>query len=175
MLRYFLKTKWYIYFMSGNTMRARYRNSSDLRALFVTSIMMTFFAVAAGVFPIPAADSNAGCDIQRGSCRLVTNDGTAVELDIQPKPVKAMTDLDFMITITRDGTLLKDTLISLDLSMPGMFMGRNRPVLKQVQPGRYEGKGIVTKCPSGRKTWQAEITVERDGKTAVVDFVFEVT
>jgi hypothetical protein len=135
---------------------------------------MTAFAGAAGVSPA-AAGKEPNCEIQRGSCRQVTNDGTAVKLDIQPKPVKAMTDLDFMITITRDGTLLKDALISLDLSMPGMFMGRNRSVLRQVKPGLYEGKGVVTKCPSGGKTWQAEVTVEHDGKTAVVDFVFEVT
>jgi hypothetical protein len=136
---------------------------------------MIALAGAAGLSLVAAADKEPNCEIQRGSCRQVTNDGTTVELNILPKPVRAMTALDFIITISRDRVLPKDSLISLDLSMPGMFMGRNRPVLKQVQPGRYEGKGVITKCPSGKKTWQAEVTVERDGKTAVVDFVFEVT
>jgi hypothetical protein len=156
-------------------MRPFYHKSGALQAFFATSLIMTALAGVAGVSPVPAADKETNCDIQRGSCRRVTNDGTAVELDVLPKPVKALTELDFIITITRDGVPLKDAFISLDLTMPGMFMGRNRPVLKEVKPGRYEGKGVVTRCPRGRKTWQAEATVEHDGKTAIVDFVFEVT
>jgi hypothetical protein len=58
--------------------------------------------------------------------------------------------------------------------MPGMFMGKNRPALKQVSDGRFEGKGVITTCPSGKKTWQAEVIVARGEKTAVIDFVFKV-
>lgn len=155
-------------------MRPSHNIPGDLRLFFVAGIIFTALVGAADVSPVLAAEK-INCDIQRGSCRQVADSGTAVELDILPKPVKALTELDFIVTIKRGGVPLKDALIDLDLTMPGMFMGHNRPVLKQVKPGRYEGKGVITRCPSGGKTWQAEVTIEHDGKTAIVDFLFEVT
>lgn len=114
------------------------------------------------------------CDFARGPCVLETEDGVKIEFDILPKPVTAMSELFFVITVTKNNALLSDAAVLLELSMPGMFMGRNRPVLKQTAKGRYEGKGFITRCASGRKTWQANILVEKNGKTTVADFVFEV-
>lgn len=120
------------------------------------------------------AKSNAPCEIDRGSCFRETDDGVTVEFDILPKPVTALSELSFKITVKKNGALLNDADVILELFMPGMFMGRNQPVLKQTAKGRYEGKGFITRCASGRKTWQANILVEKNGKTAVADFVFEV-
>jgi hypothetical protein len=46
--------------------------------------------------------------------------------------------------------------------------------MKGAGAGRYEGKGVIIRCASGKKTWQAEVTVKRPKRTDVVDFVFEV-
>jgi hypothetical protein len=120
------------------------------------------------------AKTGAPCDIGRGPCVQEAENGVKIEFNILPKPVIAMSELFFVITVTKNSALLSDADVLLDLSMPGMFMGRNRPVLKQTSKGRYEGKGVITRCASGRKTWQATVTVENNGKTAVADFVFEV-
>ena len=114
------------------------------------------------------------CDIQLGPCVQETSDGINVAFDIQPKPVTAMSELTFIILLTRNGNPLSDASVELDLSMPGMFMGRNHPVLKPTANGRYEGKGIITRCMSGRKTWQARVTIVNAATTHVADFEFAV-
>jgi hypothetical protein len=55
--------------------------------------------------------------------------------------------------------------------MPGMKMGPNRIQLKSAGNDTYEGRGVIVKCPSGRRTWRATVTVPDFGQT---DFVFDV-
>jgi nitrogen fixation protein FixH len=121
-----------------------------------------------------AAGDRADCDIQRGPCRRETMNGITVEFDVQPKPVTAMADLDFIVRLKKDGMPLSAASVMLDLSMPGMIMGKNRPALTKVGDGRYEGGGIITRCMSGRKIWLAEVIVKQQRKTDAVDFLFEV-
>lgn len=142
--------------------------------MLLSGIVLLTGIVSIGVLDASSAKNRTACDIQRGPCLLQTGEGMTIEFDIQPKPVAAMSDLTFIVNLSRGGSPVKNASTALDLSMPGMFMGKNRPALKQVHDGRYEGKGVITKCPSGKKTWQAEVTVEHAGKTAVASFVFEV-
>jgi hypothetical protein len=85
-----------------------------------------------------------------------------------------MTENTFVVKVTRNGMPITDASVHLDLSMPHMFMGNNQPIMKHIKDGRYEGKGVITQCASGRKTWQADVAVESAGKSAVAAFVFEV-
>lgn len=135
------------------------------------------------VFADEIADDRAGptthnktlCNIQAGSCSREIAGGLSVVFDILPKPVSAMSELTFSVALTRHGKPISDaSSVILDLSMPGMFMGKNRHALKKLGDVRYEGRGIITRCMSGRKTWQAKVTVVHDGKTSLADFVFEV-
>ena len=100
--------------------------------------------------------------------------GWQIRFDVNPKPVKAMSDLVFAVTVKDGNTPVTDAKVNLDLTMPGMFMGVNRPVLKHVKDGRYEGTGILPACPHGRKQWKAEVLAARNGKTAAADYLFEV-
>jgi hypothetical protein len=136
--------------------------------LLVSAILHVFASTAAAV------DIVSNCDIQRGPCIRKIGNGLTVEFDIKPKPVTAMSDLNFLITIKRGGMPVAGSTAALDLSMPGMFMGKNLPMLKRMGAGRFEGKGIIPKCPTGIKTWQADVIVVHDGKTDVAGFVFEV-
>ena len=107
------------------------------------------------------------CDIQQGPC---TKDlaGMTVTLDILPKPVKAMKDLKFQVTLSGG----KPTAAPyIDLGMPGMDMGPNRVELMPLKDNLYEGHGIIVRCPSGRRTWKATVTLPGTGK---VEFVFDV-
>jgi YtkA-like protein len=153
------------------------------RPNIVPGVLFTIFAwtilaasAAGSVFAdAPAAGKRNGCDLQHGPCVRETDDGTRVEFDIQPKPVIAMSGSLFSVRLFRNGKPVTDaSSVILDLSMPGMYMGKNRPALKKTDNGRYEGKGVITRCMSNSKTWQAEISVERKKKISVVVFEFEV-
>jgi hypothetical protein len=153
------------------------------RSRGVPGVLSTFFAgmiltaCPAGIVfaHAPAAENKTSCDIQRGPCIREAGDGMTVEFDIQPKPVTAMSGLTFFIHLTRNGKPVTDlSSVVLDLTMPGMYMGKNRPVLKRMDKGRYEGKGLITRCMSNSRTWQAEVVVERAKRISVAVFEFEV-
>ena len=66
------------------------------------------------------------CDIQEGPCTLYLS-GHKVTLDILPKPVKAMKDLKFRVTLSGEQL---SSAPHIELGMPGMKMGPNRVDLK---------------------------------------------
>jgi hypothetical protein len=114
-----------------------------------------------------ATDVNLDCDIQSGGCRKQIN-GRTVDLNIFPKPVKAMKDLTFQVKISGD-PLSKPPFI--DLGMPGMKMGPNQVILKKNDTDIYEGQGVIVRCKSGRTIWQATVTLPGIGS---VVFTFNV-
>ena len=107
------------------------------------------------------------CDMQKVPC-ATRIDNLEVILDITPKPVKAMEELHFCVEI--NGSRVDDGVV-IDLAMPGMYMGGNKIVLKRADSGRYCGKGIIPRCPSGTKLWSVTIDIPRKGK---VEFLFDV-
>jgi len=52
-----------------------------------------------------------------------------------------------------------------------MDMGPNRVELRPVKENVYEGQGVIVRCPSGRRTWKATVTLPESGKA---EFVFDV-
>ena len=119
------------------------------------------------VTAVDAAESQINCSVRDGACSQ-SLDGLEITLDISPKPVKAMQDLVFKVSLAGEGP---DRTPYIDLGMPGMKMGPNRVILEKTSRTVYEGKGIIVRCPSGRRTWQATVTVPGRGK---VDFIFDV-
>jgi hypothetical protein len=107
------------------------------------------------------------CDIQHGPCTKELA-AVTVTLDILPKPVKAMKDLKFQVTLSGGKPTASPYI---DLGMPGMDMGPNRVELRPVKDNVYEGEGVIVRCPSGRRTWKATVTLPESGK---VEFVFDV-
>ena len=94
--------------------------------------------------------------------------GGMVSLDIAPKPVKAMRDLTFTVALSG---LKPSADPFIDLGMPGMVMGPNRVLLRPAGDGTYQGTGVIVRCPSGRLTWKATVTIPDKG---AVEFVFDV-
>jgi hypothetical protein len=90
-------------------------------------------------------------------------------LEIHPRPVKAMRDLTFKVTVADFGKLSASPYI--DLNMPAMDMGPNQVALKDLGEGVFEGRGVIVRCRSGRKTWRARIVLPNLGRA---DFVFDV-
>lgn len=150
-------------------MLSKYLSDHKLKRIFIS----LFITAAVCCYFCPAAaekkdhQPEAECNIHQTSCTQTLKDYT-VTLDIQPKPVKAMTDLTFMLTIagkTSTGTPY------IDLGMPGMKMGPNRVGLKPTGNGNYKGQGIIVRCPSGRRTWKASVTIPDAG---IAEFIFDV-
>lgn len=110
---------------------------------------------------------SANCDIQKGACVQNIGDGT-VTLDILPRPVTAMTDLTFNVTLA---SLQPESDPVIDLDMPGMKMGPNQVPLKKVSNSAYSGKGVIVRCPSGRTLWKAGVTIPGIG---TADYTFHV-
>ncbi|WP_232209717.1 hypothetical protein [Chlorobium ferrooxidans] len=94
------------------------------------------------------------CNINNGPCTLVSG-GRTVTIDIEPKPVSPMQELSFSVTIAPCDALPEKLL--LDLSMPGMMMGKNQVTLARTAGCTYRGKGVIVRCMSGRTLWQATL------------------
>jgi hypothetical protein len=109
------------------------------------------------------------CDLHAGPCTQSFSENT-VSLEVTPRPVKAMQDLAFKVTL--NAKLLPNAKPPyIDLGMPGMMMGPNRVLLKSSGNATYEGRGVIVRCPSGRRTWRATVTIPDVGKA---DFIFDV-
>lgn len=138
---------------------------------FVVLGCMFAFSGAQGVVSVTAAETHlqgiVNCDIQENACKQKLAD-TVVVLDINPKPVKAMTDLEFRITLSGKQPVKPPYI---DLGMPGMKMGPNRVLLKPVGKNVFKGTGVIVRCPSGKRIWKAVVTLPGMG---TVEFVFDV-
>ena len=136
-----------------------------------TVLLSTLFLLAAPEH-ISAGDKYQemiNCDLHRGACTQNLA-GATITLAVTPRPVKALQDLLFQVSLS--GKLPQVTgLPYIDLGMPGMNMGPNRVQLKSAGNAVYEGRGVIVRCPSGRRTWQATVTVPNLGQT---DFIFDV-
>ena len=140
----------------------------------ITTITAVFSIVVLLVIPghISAADKYQemiNCDLHQGGCTQLVA-GLSVTLTVKPRPVKAMRDLSFQVHL--NGKLPPgNKLPYIDLGMPGMNMGPNRVQLKSMGNGTYAGSGVIVRCRSGRRTWQATVTIPDEGQT---EFIFDV-
>lgn len=128
--------------------------------------ILVFFSTM-GLQSASASESSINCDAHKGVCSQALGNLT-VSLEITPRPVKAMQDLIFQVSIS--GPQLSKVPF-IDLGMPAMKMGPNRVMLKRIRRGLYEGKGVIVKCPSGRRIWFANVTIPESGE---VKFIFDV-
>jgi hypothetical protein len=100
------------------------------------------------------------CDLQAGPCTQPLPGGGEVTLEVLPRPVRAMRDLEFTLTFTPAHAAAGGD-VALALGMPGMYMGETRAALAPVGAGVFRGKGVLVRCPSGRRDWSAEVLLRR--------------
>jgi hypothetical protein len=113
------------------------------------------------------ADSLVDAGIHGGPVTAFAGD-QAVILEIAPRPVAAMKELRFAVSLPGYGG---PGAPRIDLSMPGMRMPPNRVDLERDSRGAYRGTGVLVRCSSGRRTWQAAVEVPGKGKAV---FTFDV-
>jgi hypothetical protein len=142
-------------------------------AIPVAVLAAFLLCVSAGHAGTPKAGP-ADCSFNAGPCTKTAGALTIV-LDISPKPLKVMRELTFTATVTDQGKPVSDAQLLIELTMPGMYMGKNVVRLAHRGNGVYEGTGVIIRCPKGEKLWQAAVTVERPArKKSVVKYLFEV-
>jgi len=114
-----------------------------------------------------AGEAMINCDAHTGACSQ-SSGAVTVSLEISPRPVKAMQDLVFKVSI--EGAT-PASHPHIDLGMPAMKMGPNQVALKPTGSSTYEGTGVIVRCPSGKRTWFANVIIPESGE---VKFVFDV-
>ncbi len=134
----------------------------------IALLLLLVFALYGESMAAGKGHSQINCSIQDGPCIQEVN-GHQVTLEVLPRPVKAMQDLIFKVTIDGDFSMSKPPHI--DLNMPAMNMGRNRVSLKLNEKDVYEGSGVIVRCKSGHRTWRATVNLPGMGN---VDFIFDV-
>ena len=149
-------------------MQREFSVKSNLTArLFTWLLGLVFLALCSSASVADTKTMVVDCDVHKGPCSA-TLSGAEVILDINPKPVRAMQDLTFVVTLTEATAAAS---LQLDLGMPGMQMGRNRVILKPAGKSVFSGNGVIVRCPSGRRTWKANLMVPEKG---AVEFIFDV-
>ncbi len=116
---------------------------------------------APGTAPAPGA-----CELAAGPCTLDLGGGVALRLELGPRPLRMMADLVVAAEVTRDGAPLDGAAVAVGFEMRGMDMGPNRTVLAPAGTGRYAGRAVLVRCPSGRKDWTARVAVAPAGGAA---------
>ncbi len=130
---------------------------------FALYLLVTVVAVD----KVSADDSAINCHAHNETCSLPIGKET-VTLEIMPRPVTAMQDSTFTVTLSGK---LPEQAPYIDLGMPTMKMGPNRVQLKSAGNGVYEGKGVIVRCSSGHRIWFANVVVPDVGEAM---FIFDV-
>jgi nitrogen fixation protein FixH len=122
--------------------------------------------------------ASSACDLAAAPCTRALAGGRILTLDLAPRPLEPFTD----VAVTADlrdaaGRPLDGADVAVSFAMPAMFMGENRAVLEPASSaGRYAGKAVLVRCPSGRQDWRAEASVRGPGMApATATFDFRVT
>jgi nitrogen fixation protein FixH len=109
---------------------------------------------------VAAAPAPGGaCDLGGGACTLDVGGGTAVRLELGPRPLGTMADLVVDARVSVAGAPLEGAQVTVAFEMAGMPMGPNRSALAPAGAGRYTGAAVLVRCPSGRRDWIARVTV----------------
>jgi hypothetical protein len=90
-----------------------------------------------------------------------------VSLALNPYPPSAGQPSEFDVTLTDlNGKAINDAIISLNLTMPSMWMPPNQPELKSISDGKYHTTAPFTM----RGTWRIEVIITRGDEKQSVFF-----
>jgi nitrogen fixation protein FixH len=131
-------------------------------------------AVARRAMNAPAAPAATGaCDLARAPCTQPAGP-LEVRFDLAPRPLRTMTELAAAVELREAGASVDGRAVAVSFQMRGMNMGENRSDLAPVGGGRYAGKAVLVRCPSGRKDWIATVVVGPPAEAVVARFEFTV-
>ena len=115
----------------------------------------------------PSADvTSVTGELPKGTVAQKAGD-MIVSLTLNPNPPRAGTPSQFNVTLTDvNGKAIDDAIITLDLTMPSMWMPPNQPAMEFVSAGKYSTTAPFTM----RGEWRIEIIITRGSEKQSVFF-----
>ncbi len=101
-----------------------------------------------------------------GAAAQKTGDMVVI-FSVNPYPATMRQPTDFSVILKdMEGKAINDAVVTLDMTMPEMWMPPNQPALEFVSDGKYQAMGQF----SMRGWWRIEVIITRGGKTQSVFF-----
>jgi hypothetical protein len=110
-----------------------------------------------------AVDAAAACDLGQGPCTRALDGGGDVTLELGPRPLRTMRELAVTAEVRGGEAAMADGEVKVFFAMKGMQMGDNTSALAAAGAGRFTGRAVLVRCPSGRKDWTADVMVTQPG------------
>ena len=109
----------------------------------------------------PSADvTSVTGELPKGTVAQKAGD-MIVSLALNPYPPRAGAPSEFDVTLTDvNGEAIDDATITLDLTMPSMWMPPNQPAMEFVSDGKYHTSAPFTM----RGGWRIEVIITRGGE-----------
>jgi hypothetical protein len=124
-------------------------------------------AVTSSGTPMPAPAAQTAAGKLPENMALQESGGLLVSLALNPYPPSGTQSSDFDVTLTdTSGQPVSDATVSLDLTMPGMWMPPNQLTADPVSAGKYHATGRFTM----RGLWRIEVLLTRGGQKQSVFF-----
>jgi hypothetical protein len=112
--------------------------------------------------PIPIPPAQATARVGHEDTAFQAVDGMLVSLALSPYPPSMAQASDFLVTLSDEqGRALTGATVSVDLTMPGMYMPPNAVTLVPAGTGMYQGSGRF----SMRGPWRMEVIITIDGQS----------
>lgn len=123
-------------------------------------------AVSPDGMPIPPPANDAATKLPENMAMQQVGDMN-VSIALNPYPPTGFNPADFEVTLTdANGQAINDATVSVNLTMPTMWMPPNQFALTAVPNGKYSATGQFTM----RGPWRIEVVVTRGGTTQSVFF-----
>ena len=124
-------------------------------------------AVSANGTPMPVPVALAATGPVSENPAIQESGGLLVSLGLDPYPPSVTKSSDFEVILTDTaGKPVSDATISLDLTMPGMYMPPNQLNMQSSGEGKYHATGRFTM----RGPWRIEAIISTGGKSQSVFF-----
>lgn len=122
--------------------------------------------------PAPANDgARPICDLNRGPCTVVLDEGRSIDFSIAPRPIPVMTPLTLQLRTAGFAAAAAE----VDFTGVGMDMGYNRVALVGQADGHLTGAASLPVCSSGSMDWQAELRLTPVGSDRPLRLVFGIS
>jgi len=110
------------------------------------------------------------CDMHNAVCEARFNNGGRLQLSINPRPIKPMTQLELEVRLSN----MDAQQVLVDFQGIGIDMGFYRPELTRINDSLFSGQASLSVCTLDKMLWQATAIIKSDKGVMVAPFRFEV-
>ncbi len=109
------------------------------------------------------------CDLRVSACSASLPGGGEAWFEILPHPIPLTKPLQLQVQVKGK----EISKVEVDFSGVSMNMGYNRPMLKAMGEGRFEGEGLLPVCIRQRMDWEAKLILDTAEGLIIVPYRFE--